>query len=1522
MSYNTMKTLSRMFGLPLLMAALSATSFAQLQNAGTLVVEVDATKLPIGPTLWVTNSGSVGGVFQATGLAANDLPIVNSGGGGTKGILFDGNNFMEHVSAPGTNGTIVPAPSQLVGMNPPSSIEVWVVNPTFWPDNGETLVAWGVRDTSMRNMAFTYSANNDHGAVDRWGGNMPWAPVPPAGQWHHLVFTFDGSVTRIYADGVLNNSLPVTTVNTTGGTPITLAAQRNADGTPHGGDGTRGSLTIGKVRIHTAALTAEQVLNNYNVDKTNFVFAPQALASRPASRYTFNEAATNDAVGLTVADQGIAPAGPATVQGNYGTTSASFDGTRVRLGGGSSDVAPYVDLPNGIISSRSAANGGAGKVSVEGWVNVTAANSWHRLFDFGSTESGELTGPALPGAAGRNYFMLAQVSVNRDWHQVEINNHGHNGGPAVSSFRAFGLYNNTGSGFGLRHYVVTWDEATDEVLVYENGVLSTRMVSTSKINQIDDVNAWLGRSNWTADQNMAGEYDEFRVYSHVLTPGEVRNNYEGGPDTVLVVPGPIQNVRITAPRTNMMAGTFQNLELIADYQNVTNLTVTTRPGVLFASGNTNVVRMEGAIARAVAAGSAVITASYDGRTNTVTLNVTPESAPLTHRYPFNNDANDVVGGPQWQGTPFGGAFTGTEIMLEGASSTVQLPPGIITNLDAVTIETWASFGSPLGTWSELFAFGDRNDSGQGRNYIMMTPHSNNNDSRLSIADADPGFNHEQVAISPGVLDGQTNVHIAAVYHPYAGYIALYLNGVLAGINRNVTIPLSSIDDVQNYIGQSIYQGDPFVAAWVNEFRIYGGPLTATQIAVNSAAGPNSIVTDPGVLQSVTLSTPTQVITRASSPSVLRGNFANVSGVNLASFGAFFTSGNTNILTVNSNGVITGVSPGTTTIVGSYGGYSQTQSVTVANLPATLTHRYDFNANSNDMIGNKHAQLMGNAQLLNGQLVLDGTAGTYADLGAGVVTGLVALTVETWASFGPNQNWVRLYDFGDQNASGGGVTSIFFSPHTGNGNGEMTIFVPSANEHIWPAGMGVLDNTTNLHIVGVYDPLSHYQGLYFNGLLVAENRTANIPITSVNNVLSYLGRSLFNADPYLNGTIDEFRVYSGALSPQQIAANKAAGPNNLVTNLGPLQTVRFVAQTNMLVDARQQAQLLGDYANLAGVNLFAFGNPTVISSDPNVVSVDASGGVRALGTGQATLTAIYNGVSYNTTISVSTPASALKHRYSFNEAPGTPTAIDSVSAANATLMPGADFTGTGRLALDGTNGYVVLPSPLVSVLSNATFEVWVTPTSAGNWQRIFDFGIDNGAGAGSSYVFLSARGAPGVRFTVKPTDGPEAPILNAETPLMIGQPSHLVAVYNASAGVATLYQNGQFIASGTIVTPLSAIPDVNNWLGRSQYASDALFAGTYDEFRIWDGPMMPSQVQASYATGPNQLPIPKLDIDVEGMNVRISWPLWGAGFTLQQKTALDAGTWQPVPGTPVQSGNGYALTVPATGQARFFRLVPQ
>jgi hypothetical protein len=52
------------------------------------------------------------------------------------------------------------------------------------------------------------------------------------------------------------------------------------------------------------------------------------------------------------------------------------------------------------------------------------------------------------------------------------------------------------------------------------------------ISAINDINNFLGRSQFTADANLQADYDEFRIYNHVLTPGEVLGDFQAGPDVV------------------------------------------------------------------------------------------------------------------------------------------------------------------------------------------------------------------------------------------------------------------------------------------------------------------------------------------------------------------------------------------------------------------------------------------------------------------------------------------------------------------------------------------------------------------------------------------------------------------------------------------------------------------------------------------------------------------------------------------------------------------------------------------------------------------------------------------------------------------------------------------------------------------------------------------------------------------------------------------------------------------------------
>lgn len=202
----------------------------------------------------------------------------------------------------------------------------------------------------------------------------------------------------------------------------------------------------------------------------------------------------------------------------------------------------------------------------------------------------------------------------------------------------------------------------------------------------------------------------------------------------------------------------------------------------------------------------------------------------------------------------------------------------------------------------------------------------------------------------------------------------------------------------------------------------------------------------------------------------------------------------------------------------------------------LAHRYSFTSNAWDSIGGAHGTLKGNAVITNGALKLTGASGGYLDLPGGLVSGSSAVSIEFWASFGVNGNWARVFDFG--NISGAnGQNYFFFSPHTSTGAHRLETSTGTLRTF---DVAGTYDNRT-VHVVCVVDPASNFSAIYTNGVLESTLTAPWPAFTSVNSSWSFIGRSLFSSDAWLNATIDEFRIYDGRLSPEEIAVNYQFGP---------------------------------------------------------------------------------------------------------------------------------------------------------------------------------------------------------------------------------------------------------------------------------------------------------------------------------------------------------------------------------------------
>ena len=219
------------------------------------LVELDARDSSAGTDVWM-NRGTLG-AFNRIG-KPKAITIA-----GAQAVQFDGRS--DAYLGPRTN-------SDLEGRHP-RTIEVWVYNPAV--DSGEeTMVSWGNRGGAAGSMlAFGYGASGGYGAATHWADDLGWDGVPQPGQWHHLVYTYNGVTAKIYQDAAEKNSRD-TTLNTEP-TTISLAAEAGADGKlqfTNEYDHTQqaGSLSLATVRIFGTALTQKQIEAEFNRDAARF----------------------------------------------------------------------------------------------------------------------------------------------------------------------------------------------------------------------------------------------------------------------------------------------------------------------------------------------------------------------------------------------------------------------------------------------------------------------------------------------------------------------------------------------------------------------------------------------------------------------------------------------------------------------------------------------------------------------------------------------------------------------------------------------------------------------------------------------------------------------------------------------------------------------------------------------------------------------------------------------------------------------------------------------------------------------------------------------------------------------------------------------------------------------------------------------------------------------------------------------------------------------------------------------------
>ncbi len=910
---------------------------------------------------------------------------------------------------------------------------------------------------------------------------------------------------------------------------------------------------------------------------------------------------------------------------------------------------------------------------------------------------------------------------------------------------------------------------------------------------------------------------------------------------------------------------------------------------------------------------------------------------LSHRYSFNEPAGslnftDSIGGFTWTGTLQGtAALDGANLVLDGLGSYGALPEGLITGYTAVSVEFWADLGPGNPTWTRVFTFGDQNGSGGKNSGVDYCHYAGGDWQNLDVLSTN---GVDAFANNPGGLEGAVNAHVTVVVDPINNTM-YYYNGshvasdpVLNNGAGGTVSPLANMNDTLNVIGMSPFTADRTLVGSIHEFRVYSGVIAPRQVALNDSSGPDSIVSDPGPIQALHFSSPVNpLLVNQLSQQVLTGDFTNLMGVNMILYGGVnFTSQNTSILTVNSNGVVRGVGPGTTKVVASFGGLSATNTLTVIAVPAALAHRYSFTADASDSVGGANGTNMGNAVISGGQVVLDGSFGTYVDLPAGAIniSNYTAATFEAWVTFGNQSLWAYLFGFGNT-VGGNGVGQIACVPCVGNqgshhwgitenfGGGRTTSWA-----HAW--------SNLTAHVTCVVDPPTGTISIYRDGVLEFAEYDAAAPLSNVPTNFAYLGRSFYDADPYLNVSIDEFRIYSGALSPAQVALTHRNGTGSTSIDVGALSSIVVVPTNYPAFATLIPPVVLANYANLSGFNLLptptasgnaALGGPqglVVTSSDPTVISVNSQNMLTTHRPGTVTLSASYQGKTSSAIVRVSNLAT-LTHRYSF-----TDDASDSIGGANGTFIGNAT-NSAGQLQLTGVNSdYLELPAGLLQDYDSVTIDTWANLGAAQSWARLWEF-CDLGPATENEFYF-----SPGWNSAL------DGSFYNAGFPYPGGnifsgggafgnQALHVTCTYGD--GSMEIYTNGVLQgsrSSASMIAPANQAGINSSSIGHSPF-NDPGINGSVDEFRIYRGKLSAEEVAASQVLGPDVLLSilpPTLSASKAGANVLLSWPVAAAGFAVEASS--DLSTWTTLSTAPTLVGTTWQLSVPASGTARFFRLV--
>ncbi|WP_169081759.1 LamG-like jellyroll fold domain-containing protein [Paenibacillus sp. PL91] len=478
----------------------------------------------------------------------------------------------------------------------------------------------------------------------------------------------------------------------------------------------------------------------------------------------------------------------------------------------------------------------------------------------------------------------------------------------------------------------------------------------------------------------------------------------------------------------------------------------------------------------------------------------------------------------------------------------------------------------------------------------------------------------------------------------------------------------------------------------------------------------------------------------------------------------------------------------------------------------------------------------------GALTFAGTSGNYIDAGTGEALQPGDVTISYWIKRTSDMDRSENVLLWFKPANGYDQKGLFITYNGTNAEDPSSSFVVVDGFNGFyvkqkPNDFLQLNEWTNVSVT--FDSDTNEGAIYKNGVKQEISITGTPDSITATGDVKKIGVSGYSNGAQLQATLDDFRMYSGAMSDKQV---KALYDGKTIQNVQPIAAATVAGTAPKL-----PASVTIEYENGSTASALVAWDAV----DPSQYAMPGSFTVNGAVKGTA-LKAV-------ALVTVAAPPVKIPHlvaRYTF----------DSQTGKEVTDASGNGYHGSvegdesewineghegGALKFNGTSHYVDLGTSELLQPKDITVAYWIKRSETMNGRNSNILWFKDGWNGNGFYMTFDGSNPADLSSSYMIVDGFNGFYVN-ESPdefLPLGEWTHIAVTFDSATKQGAIYKNG---ISQTITvngTPASITPSAKNkMIGMSEYVNSHLNAAL-DDMRIYDVAMSEQAIKALYEGEP-------------------------------------------------------------------------